>query len=83
MLTRFSQIRRMSMVSDVLIVGGGVGGLTALACMMDRGVTKIAWVDPHWNGGRVGQSYREVPRYDQIYHERVLPTSLPRLFCYT
>jgi len=52
------------MISDYLIIGGGPGGLTALACLIDNNTSpeKITWVDPTWEAGRVGRKYREVPR---------------------
>lgn len=45
------------------IVGAGVAGITALACLIDCGIepSTIAWIDPEFNIGRIGKYYRNVP----------------------
>ncbi len=55
---------------DWAIVGAGFAGITALAVLLDAGVkpSTIAWIDPEFNVGRVGKSYREVPGNIQTQH---------------
>lgn len=45
------------------IIGAGPAGLTAVANMLDNGRRNLLWIDTAFQAGRVGQSYREVPRY--------------------
>lgn len=57
---------------DWAIVGAGLAGITALAILLDSGVepSTIAWIDPEFNVGRVGKSYRNVP--GNIAVERII-----------
>ena len=44
------------------IIGAGPAGLTAVANMLDNGRRNLLWIDTEFQAGRVGRSYREVPR---------------------
>jgi heterodisulfide reductase subunit A-like polyferredoxin len=44
------------------IIGAGPAGLTAVANMLDNGRRNVLWIDTAFQAGRVGRSYREVPR---------------------
>ena len=44
------------------IIGAGPAGLTAVANMLDNGRRNLLWIDTAFQAGRVGRSYREVPR---------------------
>lgn len=45
------------------IIGAGVGGITALAVLLDSGVepSNVVWIDPEFNIGRMGKYYRNIP----------------------
>ncbi|KNZ59748.1 hypothetical protein VP01_166g10 [Puccinia sorghi] len=45
-----------------LVVGAGPAGLTAVATLLDHGVSHIVWVDPTFSAGRIGHKYRDIPR---------------------
>lgn len=51
---------------DAAVVGAGPGGLTAVANLLDQGAAKIAWIDPSFKAGRVGDQYREVPSNTRV-----------------
>jgi thioredoxin reductase len=55
---------------DWAIVGAGFAGITALAVLLDSGIepSTVAWIDPEFNVGRVGEYYREVPGNVQTQH---------------
>ncbi|MDX1379969.1 MAG: FAD-dependent oxidoreductase, partial [Xanthomonadales bacterium] len=46
---------------DHAVIGAGPAGITAVANLLDRGVSSIAWVDPDFCVGRLGARYRTVP----------------------
>lgn len=50
-------------VYDAAVVGAGPGGLTAIANLLDMGLSNLVWIDPCFAAGRLGEAYREVPRY--------------------
>lgn len=45
------------------VVGAGPGGLAATVSLLDKGITKIAWIDPKFTGGRLNELYREISSY--------------------
>ena len=46
---------------DWLVIGGGAAGTLAVAVLLDRGATRIAWVDPSFEEmGRLAE-YGSVP----------------------
>lgn len=45
-----------------VVVGAGPAGICALGNMLERRVGPILWVDDAFDGGRVNDKYREVPR---------------------
>jgi len=49
-----------------LVVGAGPAGLTAVATLLDHGVSHIAWVDPAFSAGRIGDKYRDIPSNTKI-----------------
>ncbi|EGG10941.1 uncharacterized protein MELLADRAFT_70899 [Melampsora larici-populina 98AG31] len=51
---------------DAAVVGAGPGGLTAVANLLDQGAAKVAWIDPSFKAGRVGDQYREVPSNTRV-----------------
>ncbi|KAI9610446.1 hypothetical protein H4Q26_006586 [Puccinia striiformis f. sp. tritici PST-130] len=51
---------------EFVVVGAGPAGLTAVATLIDHGVTRIAWVDDSFVGGRLGEKYREIPSNTKI-----------------
>lgn len=61
------------------IVGAGLGGITALAILMDCGVepSSIAWIDPEFQVGRVGKYYRNVPGNVQTHRLILYVESCP------
>jgi hypothetical protein len=52
------------------IIGAGFAGITSLAILLDLGAdpSKVAWIDPEFNVGRVGKYYRDVPGNIQAKH---------------
>ncbi|KAG0140149.1 hypothetical protein CROQUDRAFT_136845 [Cronartium quercuum f. sp. fusiforme G11] len=48
-------------IYDAAIVGAGPAGLTAISNLLDKGSSKVSWIDPLFQAGRVGEMYREVP----------------------
>ncbi|KAH9812058.1 pyridine nucleotide-disulfide oxidoreductase-domain-containing protein [Melampsora americana] len=55
-----------SQTYDAAVVGAGPGGLTAVANLLDQGAVKVAWIDPSFKAGRVGDQYREVPSNTRV-----------------
>lgn len=53
---------------DWAVVGAGFAGITALAVLIDSGVkaSRVVWIDPEFNVGRVGKYYGNVPGNIQI-----------------
>ncbi|KAH9449781.1 hypothetical protein Pst134EB_020596 [Puccinia striiformis f. sp. tritici] len=51
---------------EFVVVGAGPAGLTAVATLIDHGVTRIAWIDDSFVGGRLGEKYREIPSNTKI-----------------
>lgn len=49
-----------------VVVGAGPAGVAVLGNLLELGLTRIAWIDPVFDGGRVNSKYREVPRYAAI-----------------
>ncbi|EFP75233.1 hypothetical protein PGT21_031886 [Puccinia graminis f. sp. tritici] len=49
-----------------VVVGAGPAGLTAVANLIDMGVSRIAWIDLSFSGGRMGEKYREIPSNTKI-----------------
>lgn len=49
-----------------VVVGAGPAGVAVLGNLLELGLTRIAWVDPAFDGGRVNSRYREVPRYAEL-----------------
>ncbi|CAH7672663.1 pyridine nucleotide-disulphide oxidoreductase-domain-containing protein [Phakopsora pachyrhizi] len=46
---------------EFTVIGAGPGGISAVANLIDRSVTRLAWVDPEFEAGMIGSKYREVP----------------------
>jgi hypothetical protein len=57
-----STISPRAHMHSAAIIGAGPAGLTAVANMLDNGRRNLLWIDTAFQAGRVGQSYREVPR---------------------
>lgn len=53
------------------VIGAGPAGITAVANLLDRGATGIAWLDPEFAVGRLGARYRSVPGNTraQLFHD--------------
>jgi cation diffusion facilitator CzcD-associated flavoprotein CzcO len=49
---------------SAVVVGAGPAGIAVVGNLLEMGLSKIAWVDPYFDGGRINRKYREVPRYD-------------------
>ncbi|KAI1311757.1 hypothetical protein F5Y03DRAFT_288295 [Xylaria venustula] len=68
---RFSSAASLPSASAV-VVGAGPGGITVLGNLLEHGTElrteqrKLVWVDPHFQGGRVNASYREVPSNTKV-----------------
>ena len=58
----FSIISSRAHMHSAAIIGAGPAGLTAVANMLDNGRRDLLWIDTAFQAGRVGRSYREVPR---------------------
>lgn len=43
------------------VIGAGFAGITVIGALRDIGQTDITWIDPHFNVGRMGQYYYNVP----------------------
>ncbi|KAI8456571.1 pyridine nucleotide-disulfide oxidoreductase-domain-containing protein [Phakopsora pachyrhizi] len=54
---------------EFTVIGAGPGGISAVANLIDRSVTRLAWVDPEFEAGMIGSKYREVPRVGQSGQE--------------
>ena len=48
---------------DWMVIGAGPAGIAAAGKLMDQGISsdKIAWIDPHFKVGDLGQRWSEVP----------------------
>ncbi|KAI0836549.1 pyridine nucleotide-disulfide oxidoreductase-domain-containing protein [Hypoxylon sp. FL0890] len=53
-----------------VVVGAGAAGIAALGNLLEvfRPESSIAWVDPHFQGGRINARYREVPSNTKVCH---------------
>lgn len=51
---------------DFLVIGAGPGGLTAVAKLIDHGIDRIAWIDPSFCAGRIGERFTQVPSNTKI-----------------
>ncbi|KAI0379039.1 pyridine nucleotide-disulfide oxidoreductase-domain-containing protein [Hypomontagnella monticulosa] len=62
-----------------VVVGGGPSGIAAVGNLLDiQPKSSIAWVDPHFQGGRINAKYTEVPSNTKVgffldYCEAVKP----------
>ncbi|KAI1406817.1 pyridine nucleotide-disulfide oxidoreductase-domain-containing protein [Hypoxylon sp. FL1857] len=56
--------------STAVVVGGGASGIAALGNLLEVLGTdaSVAWVDPHFQGGRINAKYREVPSNTKVCH---------------
>lgn len=65
-----------------VVVGAGPAGVAVLGNLLELGLTRIAWIDPVFDGGRVNSKYREVPRYAAMNHvdRRISPPQYPGTF---
>jgi cation diffusion facilitator CzcD-associated flavoprotein CzcO len=52
---------------SAVVVGGGPAGIAVVGNLLEMGLSKIAWVDPYFDGGRINRKYREVPRYEKYW----------------
>jgi hypothetical protein len=55
--------------ADWLIIGAGPGGIITVSVLLEIGVdpTRITWLDPEFNVGRLGQYYANVPSNDRAW----------------
>ncbi|PLW47033.1 hypothetical protein PCASD_03964 [Puccinia coronata f. sp. avenae] len=60
------KVREEDGAYQFLVVGAGPAGVTAVANLLDNGVSSIAWIDPYFSGGRMGEKYREIPSNTKI-----------------
>lgn len=51
---------------DWIVVGAGPAGIAAVGKLLDHGVKKIAWVDPHFAVGDLGQKWNQVPSNTKV-----------------
>ncbi|KAI1134145.1 pyridine nucleotide-disulfide oxidoreductase-domain-containing protein [Hypoxylon sp. FL0543] len=53
-----------------VVVGAGAAGIAALGNLLEAlgPESSIAWVDPHFQGGRINAKYREVPSNTKVCH---------------
>ncbi|MBW0543807.1 hypothetical protein O181_083522 [Austropuccinia psidii MF-1] len=51
---------------DFLVIGAGPAGVTAIAHLLDSGVSSIAWIDPHFLAGCLGGKYTQVPSNTKV-----------------
>ncbi|KAF4119347.1 hypothetical protein GMORB2_4866 [Geosmithia morbida] len=50
-----------------VVVGGGPGGIAVLGNILENAPgQRVLWIDPHFKGGRVNASYREVPSNTKV-----------------
>lgn len=48
---------------EAVVVGAGPAGLAVVGNLLEREIKPILWVDGKFEGGRLNEYYREVPRY--------------------
>jgi len=48
---------------EAVVVGAGPAGLAVIGNLLERDIKPILWVDGKFEGGRLNEYYREVPRY--------------------
>jgi len=66
----FIGVRNMGSISknerkyEAVVVGAGPAGLAVVGNLLEQKKTPILWVDNKFHGGRLDESYREVPRFD-------------------
>lgn len=46
---------------QAVVIGSGPAGVTAMGNLLDQGIEDVLMVDPHFNGGRLNERYRNVP----------------------
>lgn len=53
---------------SAIVVGGGPAGIAVLGNLLKKlpPEKRIAWVDPHFDGGRINPRYREVPSNTKV-----------------
>ena len=49
---------------EAVVVGAGPAGLAVVGNLLEQKKVPILWVDNKFHGGRLDESYREVPRFD-------------------
>lgn len=59
-----------------VVVGAGPAGVAVVGNLLELGLTKIAWIDPAFDGGRVNSKYREVPSNTKISFFRSYATGV-------
>ncbi|KAF5015215.1 hypothetical protein F66182_13532, partial [Fusarium sp. NRRL 66182] len=59
-----------------VVVGAGPAGVAVLGNLLELGLTRIAWVDPVFDGGRVNSKYREVPSNTKVSFFRSYATGV-------
>lgn len=89
------KVKNQSNCYSWAIIGAGVGGITALAVLLECGIepSTIAWIDPEFNIGRIGKYYRNIPGNVQTsrlllyvegcpYFKNIISPSLDALYTY-
>ncbi|EED16045.1 conserved hypothetical protein [Talaromyces stipitatus ATCC 10500] len=71
--------RLISQNYAAVVVGAGPAGVAALGNLLELGLTRIAWVDPVFDGGRVNSKYREVPSNTKVSFFRSYATGVQPL----
>ncbi|PCH01350.1 FAD-dependent pyridine nucleotide-disulfide oxidoreductase [Penicillium occitanis (nom. inval.)] len=59
-----------------VVVGAGPAGIAVLGNLLELGLTRIAWIDPVFDGGRVNSKYREVPSNTKVSFFRSYATGV-------
>lgn len=45
-----------------VVVGAGPAGIAVVGNLLEQHMTPVLWVDERFEGGRLNQCYRQVPR---------------------
>lgn len=61
LITQATRKASTSASHQAVVIGSGPAGVTALGNLLDQGIEDVLMVDPHFNGGRLNERYRNVP----------------------
>lgn len=71
-----TEVEQVAKRYEAVVVGAGPAGLAVVGNLLERDIKPILWVDGKFEGGRLNEYYREVPRYIYLPHIHLFPFAL-------